>query len=86
MRLSNLQGKRVRRESGEVLGHVFEVHSDGSRVTALTYGARGLLQRFLASHSGHRVLWQHVLRVSKDEITVSADAQLNMPKRGRRTR
>ena len=84
IRLSDLRGKRVRRETGELLGHVFEIHCEDSRVTALSFGMRGMLQRFFAAHGGHHVLWKQVLNVTKDDIIVSADAPLHPPKRRRR--
>jgi sporulation protein YlmC with PRC-barrel domain len=69
--VSDLCRKHVRRENGESLGRVFEIHIEGSQVTALTCGARGFLQRLTAAHSGHRVLWAEVLRIDSKEIVVA---------------
>jgi sporulation protein YlmC with PRC-barrel domain len=71
IRLSDLCGKRVRREDGTSLGDVHEVHIQDCRVTALICGSRGMLQRFTAAHSGHRVLWEHVLKVTPAEIVIA---------------
>jgi sporulation protein YlmC with PRC-barrel domain len=70
MRLSDLRRKRVRRENGEVLGLVHEVHIQDSRVTALTCGAAGFFQRLTATHRGHRVPWEQVVEVTPKEIIV----------------
>jgi sporulation protein YlmC with PRC-barrel domain len=70
MRSSDLQGKRVCTADGRSLGHVDEIHVRDSEVTALTCGARGLLQRFISSRRGHRVPWAKVVRVTEKEITV----------------
>jgi sporulation protein YlmC with PRC-barrel domain len=69
--VSDLCGKPIRRENGEAIGHVFEVHADGSRVTALTCGSRAFFQRMKASRSGHRILWKDVVRVTAKEIVVA---------------
>jgi sporulation protein YlmC with PRC-barrel domain len=71
MRLSYLRGKRVRRENGEVLGRVHEVHIKESRVTALTCGAAGFFQRLTATRGGHRVPWEHVVKVTPKEIIIA---------------
>jgi len=63
--------KHVRRENGESLGRIFEIHIKGSQVTALTCGARGFLQRMTTAHGGHRVLWTDVLRIDSKEIVVA---------------
>jgi sporulation protein YlmC with PRC-barrel domain len=71
MRSSDLQGKRVVTEAGKPLGRVGEIHLQGDRVTALTAGGYGLLQRFVASRRGHRVEWDRVRRITGDEIVVA---------------
>jgi sporulation protein YlmC with PRC-barrel domain len=73
MTLSQLVRKRVRRENGEVLGRVHEVHADGGRVVTLTCGARGALQRLAYSRKGHRVAVADIVRITAEEIVV-ADA------------
>jgi len=70
IRLSDLHGRRVRRENGEKLGRVYEVHIADSRVTALTCGASGFLQRLTAARSGHRVPWEQVVKVTPKEIII----------------
>jgi sporulation protein YlmC with PRC-barrel domain len=70
MLLSDLQGRRVRREDGEVLGRVFVVHATDGRVESLICGARGFLQRLSGSRAGHRVAWDDVVEVTGREIVV----------------
>lgn len=67
---SDLQGKRVRRESGEALGRVFEIHARDGRVEALVCGVGGMLQRLSNDRSGRRVAWDTVVRVTPTEIVV----------------
>jgi hypothetical protein len=71
MTVSQLTRKRVRRESGETLGHVQEVHAEGGRIVALTCGARGVLQRLTYSRKGHRVAVGDVVRITAKEIIVA---------------
>lgn len=68
--VSDLEGKRVRREDGEILGHVFEAHVESGQLKALICGARGVLQRLSASRAGRRVPWDQVLKVTSREILV----------------
>jgi sporulation protein YlmC with PRC-barrel domain len=70
MRVSDLCNKRVRSEDGVVLGHVEEVHVEDSRITALTYGVRGLFRRLTSSRAGHRIGWDRVIRITDTEIVV----------------
>jgi len=70
MRLSDLCSKKVRQENGDVLGRVYEVHIQDSRVTAITCGARGFLQRLTAAHTGHRVPWEQVVKMTPKEIII----------------
>jgi sporulation protein YlmC with PRC-barrel domain len=69
-RLSDLRGKRVRRENGEGLGRVYEVHIAESRVTALICGGLGFLQRLTTARGGHRVPWEQVVKVTAKEIII----------------
>ena len=71
IRTSDLQGKPVRRENGEVLGRVYEIHIRHSRVASLICGSRGVLQRLTGSASGHRVDWTQVREVTPKEIIVA---------------
>jgi sporulation protein YlmC with PRC-barrel domain len=71
MTAADLQGKRVVTEGGRRLGHVDEIVTAEGEVTALVCGRGGLLQRFIASHRGHRVKWARVRRVTAREIVVS---------------
>lgn len=71
MRTSDLQGKTVRTESGERLGHVREIHLRDGLVTHLTCGAAGLLERFATSRRGHRIDWANVREVTDREIVVA---------------
>jgi sporulation protein YlmC with PRC-barrel domain len=74
IRASDLQGKRVRRENGEVLGRVYEIRLRHSRVSALICGSRGFFQRLAGTVSGHRVPWEQVLRVTPAEILIADKA------------
>jgi sporulation protein YlmC with PRC-barrel domain len=71
IRLSDLRRKRVRRENGEVLGRVHEVHIEESRVTALICGAAAFFQRLTATRYGHRVPWEQVIKVTAKEIVIA---------------
>ena len=71
MRAAELQEKPVRRQNGERLGKVDEIHVTAEgHVTAITCGASGLLQRFMRSRRGHRIPWTDVLSVAAKEIVV----------------
>ena len=70
IRLSDLCAKKVRRENGEPLGRVHEVHIENSRVTTLVCGGGGYLQRLTTTHAGKRVPWEHVVRVTAKEILI----------------
>jgi sporulation protein YlmC with PRC-barrel domain len=70
MRLSDLEGKVVRRENGEMLGKVFEVRVRAGRVVTLICGAQGFWQRLTASRKGHRVAWTKVQRITEREIWI----------------
>jgi len=72
IRASELAGKCVRRENGEVLGHVFEIRTKDSEVTALICGARGVLQRLAGATTGHRIAWEDVRTITAGEIVVEA--------------
>jgi sporulation protein YlmC with PRC-barrel domain len=87
IRASDLAGKLVRRENGEVLGHVFEIRVRDSRVVALICGSRGFFQRMKDAVSGHRVEWGQVRKLTAREIII-ADAPAKAVRRrgrGRRT-
>ena len=66
--LSQLVGKPVRTEGGELVGHVREVRAKDDRVDTLICGASGFLQRLSGARTGRRVKWQQVLRVTSKEI------------------
>ena len=70
IRLSDLDQAKVRRESGERLGRVHEVHAKGGQVTTLVCGAMGLLERLSSSRAGRRIAWSDVVSVSRGEIVV----------------
>jgi sporulation protein YlmC with PRC-barrel domain len=71
MRISKLCGKTVRRQNGEILGRIREVHAEDNQITTLICGARGILQRFTGSRKGHRVAWKDVIKLDGDEIIVA---------------
>jgi sporulation protein YlmC with PRC-barrel domain len=85
MRASELQGKRVRRENGEVLGRVYEIRLHHSRVTALICGARGFLQRLTGAVSGHRVPWEQVRKITPSEIVIADGGSRAVKRRKRRS-
>jgi sporulation protein YlmC with PRC-barrel domain len=70
IRAGDLQGKRVRRSDGEVLGRVDELHLRDGEVIALTCGAGGWRQRFATSRQGRRIAWDRVRRITPHEILV----------------
>jgi sporulation protein YlmC with PRC-barrel domain len=70
MRLSDLEGKMVRRQNGDRLGMVFEVRTHHGRVIALICGVRGLWQRLSNARRGRRVRWDKVQRVTAREIWI----------------
>jgi sporulation protein YlmC with PRC-barrel domain len=67
----DLQGKAIRSEEGQRLGHVYEVHVRDGEVTTLVCGGRGLLERFRASRNGVQVRWEDVRRLTEHEIVVA---------------
>ena len=71
IRASELQGKRVRRESGEVLGRVYEIRLRHSQVAALICGSRGFFQRLAGTVGGHRVPWEQVQKITPSEIIIA---------------
>ncbi|HEY1961400.1 MAG TPA: PRC-barrel domain-containing protein [Rhizomicrobium sp.] len=71
IRASDLQGKRVRRENGDVLGRVYEIRLHHSRVAALICGAGGFLQRLGGRMTGHRVPWEQVRKITASEIIIA---------------
>ena len=79
--LSQLVGKPVRTESGELVGHVREVRAKDDRVDTLICGAGGFLQRLSGARTGRRVKWQQVLRVTSKEIICgeSSHSKSEMP-------
>jgi sporulation protein YlmC with PRC-barrel domain len=78
---SELQGKRVRRENGEVLGRVYEIRLRHSRVAALICGSRGFFQRLAGTVSGHRVPWEQVRKITPSEIIIADHASRTLPRR-----
>src|SRR5205085_2680313 len=71
IRASDLAGKCVRRESGEVLGYVFEIRIRNTQVAALICGSRGFFQRLTGAVTGHRVEWKQVRKITPTEILVA---------------
>jgi sporulation protein YlmC with PRC-barrel domain len=70
MRLSDLEGKVVRRQNGDRLGRVYEVRIRDSQLVALICGARGFWQRLTASRQGHRIAWSKVQRITARTIWI----------------
>jgi sporulation protein YlmC with PRC-barrel domain len=85
IRASDLAGKLVRRENGEVLGHVFEIRVRDCRVAALICGSRGFFQRMKDAVGGHRVEWSQVREVTARDIVI-ANAPARALRRRRRRR
>ena len=86
IRASELQGKRVRSENGEVLGRVYEIRLRHSRVAALICGARGFFQRLAGTVSGHRIAWEQVRKITSSEIVIADSASRTVPRRRPRRR
>jgi sporulation protein YlmC with PRC-barrel domain len=74
IRTSELQGKRVRRENGDVIGRVYEIRTRDSQVVALICGLRGFFQRLAGTEAGHRVDWKQVRRITRSEVIVADKA------------
>lgn len=70
IRSSDLQGKRVRSESGERLGHVFEIQVKHGRVDSLICGPSGLWQRLMRAQGGRHIAWSRVREIA-EEIVVA---------------
>jgi sporulation protein YlmC with PRC-barrel domain len=81
IRASDLQGKRVRRENGEVLGRAYEIRTCDSQVVALICGARGFFQRLADLDVGHRVDWKQVRKITPSEIIVADTASRKLRRR-----
>jgi len=73
MRLSELQGKKVRSLDGETLGRVHEVHTDGGTVTAIMCGPASLIERWTGRKVGRRIPWELVKRIDADALVVTTD-------------
>ena len=87
IRASDLQGKRVRRQSGEVLGRVYEIRLRNSQVSALICGSRGFFQRLAGTIGGHRVPWEQVQKITPSEIIVADKGSRKIRRReAKRTR
>lgn len=71
IRASDLQGKRVRRENGEMLGRVYEIRLRHSQVSALICGSRGFFQRLAGTIGGHRIPWEQVHKITPREIIIA---------------
>jgi sporulation protein YlmC with PRC-barrel domain len=88
VRLSELLGLEVRTESGESLGHVFDVRGElGPRslhVIGLVVGRRGLLERLGIGAPGRRerrrtgdaVPWSAVVRADRRGVVVRDGTQV----------
>jgi sporulation protein YlmC with PRC-barrel domain len=68
IRSSDMQGKRVRTLRGEQFGYVFEIQIKRGRVEALMCGRRGLWQRLTYAHTGHRIPWTRVLKITEEIV------------------
>jgi sporulation protein YlmC with PRC-barrel domain len=81
MRLSDLDGKKVRSLDGETLGRVHEVHCDKGRVTALMCGPASFIERLTARKDGRRIPWECVRKVDRREIVVTPDPPQRIAKK-----
>jgi sporulation protein YlmC with PRC-barrel domain len=81
IRTGELQGKRVRRENGKMLGRVYEIRSRDSQVVALICGARGFFQRLAGTEAGHRVPWEQVQKITSSEIVIADKATRKLRRR-----
>jgi len=84
MRLSDLRDARVKNLNGKTLGRVHEVHAEGGRIVALTYGAPGLVERLTAKTHGHRIAWERVVKVTRHGIVVSPEGRASRSRKGTR--
>ena len=83
MRLSDLRDAKVKSLDGETLGRVHEVHSEGGRIVALTYGAGSWFERLTAKTAGHRLPWDRVVRIG-GEIVVGPEPSASRTRQGTR--
>jgi sporulation protein YlmC with PRC-barrel domain len=75
VRLSELLGLEVRTESGDSLGHVYDVRGElGPRslgVTGLVVGQRGLLERLgIGARTDDALPWSAVVRADRRGVVV----------------
>jgi sporulation protein YlmC with PRC-barrel domain len=73
IRSADLQGAKVIRADGKVLGRVTELHLKGGGLNTLVFGPSGLLQRFWPWRRGRRVAWEKVQSVEPGQVRVTAD-------------
>jgi sporulation protein YlmC with PRC-barrel domain len=73
MRLSQLRDAKVKTLDGETLGRVHEVHVEAGRITALTCGAGGWLERITGKKNGRRIPWECVRRIEGKRVIVTPD-------------
>jgi sporulation protein YlmC with PRC-barrel domain len=71
IRLSDLNGKRVRTLDGKSLGRVHDVHCKDGKVVAFKVGAASFIERMTARTHGRRIPWESVVKVERDRIVVS---------------
>jgi sporulation protein YlmC with PRC-barrel domain len=70
MKLSDLRHKKIRTPEGDELGRIQEIHCDGGRVVALTYGPSGFLERW-GGKSGRRIAWDAVKSIGRGAVIVA---------------
>jgi len=73
MRLSQFRDAKVKTLDGETLGRVHEVHTEGGRITALTCGAGGWIERLTGKKKGRRIPWECVCRIEGKHVIVTPD-------------
>ena len=74
IRAGDLQGARIVDESGATLGRVGEVHLENGRVSAITCGVGGVLQRFTTWRGGRRIDWNRVARFEAGRLVIGSDS------------
>ena len=83
MRLSDLRDKPIRTTDGRALGRVHDVHCERGRIVALMCGSGSLVERWTGRKGGHKIPWERVTKVDRDQITIAPDGP---PKKTNATR
>lgn len=83
MRLSDLRDLRVKTSDGETLGRVHEVHCEGGRVVALSFGAGSFIERLTSKSNGRRIPWDRVARLDRKALYLTDEPPASKPSAAR---